>query len=610
MRLITLIGAVTAAALGHTDLDTTIATGLRDTRALDGDWSYIIDPYDHGRIDYRSRVRTDGFWMDATPSSPADRVEYAFDDKHTLRVPGDWNTQQLELLHYEGVVWYRTQFDAIVRDHERTFIRFGAANKRADAWLNGAPIGSNSVGFTPFAFEVTDTLRAGANSLVVRVDNTRRPEGVPAMQTDWFNYGGLTRSVELLAVPETFIADAHVGLREGGRVADGWVRLDGPDAANALFDVTFAGVSITTNTDEHGVGRFALNADTFARWSPQSPKLHDFEVRYGNDTLRERVGLRTVATSGDQILLNDEPVFLRGICLHEEPIAPRGGRSSGLADARELLTLAKELGCNYVRLAHYTHDEATLRLADELGLMVWAEIPVYWMLDYDNPETLAEAETHLRGMIARDHNRASVIIWSIGNEMGDDVSAQRFRLKLGALAKRLDPSRLLSAALFARQERDAGRLVRMVIEDPFGEVADVLAINQYVGWYHDQPESLRGVAIERRWNKPFVFSEFGAGVKHGLRGEPEAVWTEDFGVRYYNENLDWIESLDSIAGLSPWILKDFRSPRRPLYGIQDGFNRKGLVSETGERKLVFDVLRERYERWAMSPPGRRLDRGR
>ncbi|MEO0484079.1 MAG: glycoside hydrolase family 2 TIM barrel-domain containing protein [Planctomycetota bacterium] len=594
------------AALGATPL-AEVAGPISDARAgrsLDGAWSYIIDPYDHGSIDYWSRPRNDGFWMDTTPASPAERLEYAFTDEHTLDVPGDWNTQKPELLHYEGVMWYRTAFDVQPNDQERSFIRFGAANKRSAVWLNGERLGSSAVGFTPFAFEATDALRPGANSLVVRVDNTRRPDAVPAMQTDWYNYGGITRSVQLITVPETYIADAHIELTPDQQRAAGWVKLDGPDAAGATVNVTFAGTPVTLETDDRGLASITMDAQGLPLWSPEAPTLHELEVRIEGDTLRDRVGLRTIETNGDQILLNGEPIFLRGICLHEERFGPNGGRSHGEAHARELLTLAQELGANYVRLAHYPHDSATLRVADELGLLVWAEVPVYWKLDYENPDTLNEAKAHLTEMIARDHNRASIIIWSIGNETGQDEARTRFRVALGEHVKTLDPSRLLSAALFARMEQDGDAIARMIVDDPFGAVADVLAINQYVGWYHDAPESLEGVEIIRKWDKPFMFSEFGAGVKHGLRGEPTAIWTEDFGVRYYNANLDWIETLESVAGLSPWILKDFRSPRRPLYGIQDGFNRKGLVSETGERKQIFRVLQDRYNRWAEAPPGR------
>ena len=244
-----------------------------------------------------------------------------------------------------------------------------------------------------------------------------------------------------------------------------------------------------------------------------------------------------------------------------------------------------------------------LRTADEMGLLVWSEIPVYWVLDYESPETLNLARTHLREMIARDRNRASVIIWSVGNETGDDPERTAFRKQLGEMVKQIDPSRLLSAACFMRTEREDGQIKTIHVEDPFGEVADVLAINEYVGWYHDEPESLRGVSVDLKWDKPFVISEFGAGVKQGFHATPETRWSEEYGSRLYTETLDWLAGVEQLDGLSPWILKDFRSPRRPLYGVQDWWNRKGLISGEGVKKDVFGVLRDRYAEWAESPPG-------
>lgn len=589
-------------------MDPPLIGGLpsRDSESLDGAWQILPDPYDQGRFDFLSRPRRDGFWNDRKPANETERVEYAFNEEHTLNVPGDWNTQDERFFFYENPIWYKRSFvHAPNPDRPRTFLRFGAANKVADVWLNGVKLGTHEVGFTPFEFEVTDAIKEGENTLVVRVDNTRRVDGVPAMVTDWWNYGGLTRSVHLIRTTETFVRDAHAELSPNDTIT-GWFQLDGPRNAGTPVSITVGSQRIETTTGNDGTANFEMPRGSLALWSPSSPALHEFEVASANDTMRDRIGLRTIATDGPSILLNGERVFLRGICIHEESLSTPG-RAAGEADARELLGLAKELGCNYVRLAHYTHDESMTRVADELGLMVWAEIPVYWVMQYTNDRTLWLAKTHLQEMIARDHNRASVVIWSVGNETGDDPDTTAFRVKLGEYVKELDPSRLLSAAMFARQLKSDGKLARMRVDDPFGAIADVLAINQYVGWYHDQPESMQGVELELAWNKPFLISETGAGIQAGLRGAPTAVWTEDFGLRYYEAHLGWCDELRDAAalnhaphfsGISPWILKDFLSPRRPLYGVQDWFNRKGLVDQVGRKKMVFGLVQETYRRWA------------
>ncbi|MEO1584273.1 MAG: glycoside hydrolase family 2 TIM barrel-domain containing protein [Planctomycetota bacterium] len=563
---------------------------------LNGDWPIVIDPYDNGTFDYLSRPHTrNGFWTSAGPQGPTDQQEWSFTEAETLAVPGDWNSQRDDLFFYEGTVWYRRTFDLAPEAERRYFLCIAAANKRSKVWVNGTEVGQHAVGFTPVHLEVTDQLVSGENSVTVRVNNERRFEAVPGLNTDWWNYGGITRDVRLVSVPSTFIRDADIIFE--GETITATIALDGPEAVGQRVSVSIdeLGIDAEGVTGETGTATISMVApESLRRWGPESPVLYDVSFASRADAVHDRVGFRTIETRGSEILLNGEPVFLRGICIHEEAIS-REGRAWSEADARELLTLAKELGCNYVRLAHYPHNEHMLRVADEMGLLVWAEIPVYWTLDFANPATLAEAKSHLTGMIDRDMNRASVIIWSIGNETGDEAERTVFRNKLGEHVKLLDDSRLLSAAMFAKADVTDGKPTRLRVVDPFGEMADVLAINTYVGWYWAQAEDLRSCTVERKWDKPLLISEFGAGVKHGLRGEPTDRWTEDFGVRLYTETLAWADRIEGLAGLSPWILKDFRSPRRQLTGVQDWYNRKGMVSETGERKMVFDVLRRYYE---------------
>ncbi|MEM9065972.1 MAG: glycoside hydrolase family 2 TIM barrel-domain containing protein [Planctomycetota bacterium] len=572
---------------------------------LSGDWRFMPDPFDNGSIDYLSRPMRNGFWRDEARRGPEHRIEYSFDTAETISVPGDWNSQRDDLFFYEGTLWYRKVFKFEPTEGRRTFLWFGAANRHADVWLNGEHLGSHHVGFTPFAFETTGKVRSGENSVVVRVDNRRRSEDVPGMRTDWWNYGGLTRAVALLETPETFARSWEVRLDRAGENIVVSVTMDGPAASSKpiVARIPRLGLEFKLTTDAAGVARgIAPWPERGTLWSPESPELYDIEiVTEEGDLSSDRVGFRTIETRGRDILLNGEPVFLRGICIHEE--APdRPGRAWSEADARKLLGWAKELSCNYVRLAHYTHNQEMVRIADELGLMVWAEIPVYWVLDFENPVTQAYARTHLTEMIERDRNRASVIIWSVGNENEANAQQTALRRDLALHAKRLDPSRLISAACFVRVTRDEDRrLTRLSVRDPFGEFADVLAINEYIGWYGGSTDELAGVPVETAWEKPLLFSEFGAGVKQGLRGPDNEVWTEDFGVRFYRDQLGWCDELrraGMLQGLSPWILKDFRSPRRPLGGVQDWYNRKGLVSEDGVRKLVFGVVREWYQRWA------------
>ena len=167
-----------------------------DGVSLNGEWKSIIDPYETGFYDYRhdqrdrdkNPSRSETFYLDVKPEDPGERVEYDFDLSPSLNVPGDWNTQRPELFYYEGSVWYRKKFDFPGRaEDRRVFLRFGAVNYRADVYLNGKKLCMHVGGFTPFTFEVTENLKKGANSLVVKVDNKRSSEGVPTLNTDWWN---------------------------------------------------------------------------------------------------------------------------------------------------------------------------------------------------------------------------------------------------------------------------------------------------------------------------------------------------------------------------------------------------------------------------------------
>jgi beta-glucuronidase len=351
---------------------------LYDGVSLNGKWKSIIDPYETGFYDYRREQRdrnpnpsrSETFFLDVKPADPSERVEYDFDTSPSLKVPGDWNTQRPELLYYEGSVWYRRKFDfAGLNDDQQAFVRFGAVNYRADVYLNGKKLGTHIGGFTPFTFEVTQLLKKGANSLVIKVDNKRSRNGVPTLNTDWWNYGGITREVKLVTVPKKFIADHRLALEsEQTREISGWVQLNGAGEGESVqLSIPELNEELSAKTDASGRAAFRFTPAKLQLWSPETPKLYEVRIAHGGDTVAERIGFRTVRTQGKQILLNGQPIFLRGICIHEEFPLKGGGRVTTADQAKQLLLWAKELNCNFVRLAHYPHNEAMTRLADELA---------------------------------------------------------------------------------------------------------------------------------------------------------------------------------------------------------------------------------------------------
>ena len=588
LSIFLLLAATAHARQAPSPLITNVAG--RHALSLDGRWQTIVDPYETGYYDYRYEPRADGYFKNAKPAGPADLVEYDFDTSPQMNVPGDWNSQDERLLFYEGTVWYEKTFDYQKRGGTRLFVYFGAANYVADVYLNGEKLGRHEGGFTPFDFEVTRLVRERGNFLVVKVDNKRRRDAVPTLNTDWWNYGGLTREVRVVEVPDAFIRDYFIQLKKGSRdEVSGWIKLDGAGAGKSVtIEIPEAGVRQTFRTDAEGGANVSFKAK-LSLWSPERPKLYQVKVSTDADSVTERIGFRSIETRGADILLNGVPVFLRGISIHEEsPL--RGGRAFDEADARMLLGWAKELGCNFVRLAHYPHNENMTRLADELGLMVWSEIPVYWTILWDNAETFENARRQLGENVTRDKNRASVILWSVANETPVGDARNKFLKGLIDYARSLDSTRLLTAA----NERHYEGENTQVVDDPLGEHLDVLGCNEYLGWYDGPPSKADRMTWKVTLNKPLVMSEFGGDALYGLHGDKGARWTEEYQKDLYERQLAMLRKISALRGMSPWILTDFRSPRRPLPRVQDFYNRKGLISSRGERKQAFYVLQNFY----------------
>lgn len=578
---------------------------LREGADLSGTWHYSVDPYRDGLAGFHrgppaaGHRRYDDVDVDAlTRATPTALYEYDMDRAPTATLPQGWIGHDPSLRHYQGLMWYERRFDAApLKPGQRAFLRFEAANYTAKVYLNGKAVGEHEGGFTPFSMEVTEVLRASNNQLTVGVDSTPQADGVPPPVTDWENYGGITRPMRLVITPGTFIDDAWVRLAKDGRIA-ATVTLDGAQAANREVHVRIAelGLDLAGRTDGQGVLKVSAPAPKrLARWSPETPKLYDVVIQAGEDRLSDRVGFRTIETKGSKILLNGKPIFLRGISLHEEEFGDNPARAISEAGARALLAEIKQgLHGNFVRLAHYPHSEVTTRLADEMGLLVWSEIPVYWLVDFANPRTLSLARGMLADNIRRDRNRASIILWSVANETPITDARNAFLYRLVDDVRALDDTRLVTAALLTDRKTIEGKTL-MGLNDPLADRLDVLAANTYNGWYSDDAlDALPGIAWKAT-DKPLVFSEFGADALAGF-SDPVLMrkFSEDFQKRYYEKTLAMAREVPTLRGMSPWILKDFRSPRRQHPVYQQGWNRKGLVSPTGRRKPAFFVLRDFY----------------
>jgi beta-glucuronidase len=245
-----------------------------------------------------------------------------------------------------------------------------------------------------------------------------------------------------------------------------------------------------------------------------------------------------------------------------------------------------------------------IRLADRLGLLVWSEIPVYWETAWENPSTFQNAKEQLRDLIARDHNRAAVILWSVANETPIEPTRLVFLKSLVELAKTLDATRLITAAL-NHFEHPAPNTIALT--DPLAQSLDVVGLNEYLGWYgKERPEDCDRTQWILPNEKPLIVSEFGGEAPFGNHGDTDTRWTEEYQANLYQHQLNMVKRIPSLAGISPWVLMDFHSPRRFLPGVQDYRNRKGLISDQGKRKEAFYVLQQFYR--AMREPASQADK--
>ena len=568
----------------------------RKILSLNGQWNYVADPYENGYYDYRhlpfdqNKSGTGGFFDDKQQTDKSELLEYDFDHYPTMNIPGDWNSQSEKLEYYEGNVWLRRKFSVNLKAGKKYLLYFAAVNYEAHVYLNGKKLGVHKGGFTPFQFEVSALLKNGENSVVLKVDNTRKQDEIPTVNTDWWNYGGITRDVFLAELPQNYIKDYKVQLSKGrANEISGYVQMENAGQASVAVTIPELGISKTINTDANGHATFSIATKKIKYWSPESPKLYAVTVSSSDEQLADKIGFRTIETRGTDILLNGKSIFLRGISLHDEnPLLAGRLRSEG--DMRMMLQWAKEMNCNYVRLAHYPHNEEMVRLADEMGLLVWAEVPVYWTISWENPDTYANAKQQLTDLIVRDKNRAAVIVWSIGNETPLSEPRHKFMGNLATVARGLDNTRLVAAALEVHRN---GKTI--VLNDPLGEKIDLVSFNEYAGWYWGgKPKEITAYNFDIKYQKPVVVTEFGGDALGGFHGDEDTRWTEEYQEALYKNQFVLLGKIAGLRGMTPWILADFRSPRRqhPIY--QKFWNRKGLISETGKKKMAFYALRDFY----------------
>jgi beta-glucuronidase len=458
--------------------------------------------------------------------------------------------------------------------------------------LNGVKIGTHEGGFTPFQFEITDKVKE-QNSIVIRVNNQRSKDGIPAMGFDWFNYGGITRDVNLIETAATYIEDYFIQLKKGtSSTVKGWVKINGNKASQPVhIFIPEAAINFNTTTNDAGYAAIEFDAK-LQLWNTKLPKLYNVKIVALTDSVKEQIGFRTIETKGTDILLNGKSIFLKGINIHEE-IAAEKRRAFSEKDAMHLLTAAKDLGCNFVRLTHYPQTEYMVRLADKMGILLWEEIPIWQGIAFGDPIMQPKMDFMLKEMIQRDKNRSSVIIWSISNETKPGAARDKALTQMAELARLKDDTRLIGSA-FNHINYNKNLVT---IDDTLSKVLDVVGVNVYLGWYSPWAADPKAYVWKFDFNNPLIMSEFGGEALYGHHGSADTAssWSEEYQEQLYKSNVAMFKNIPFLKGTSPWVLYDFRSARRMHSTYQKGWNRKGLLSENGEKKKAWYVMKAYYD---------------
>ena len=562
----------------QTGADFLVFTGGRRRELLNGLWQYAVDQYDtclRQRWFEEKYIDEDGFTLP---------VDFSFDQWPQIELPCNWNTVSERYLLYEGSMVFTRRFRCHREETERVILRIGAANYQCTVFLNGTYVGMHRGGSTPFCFDITDFLEED-NRILMVADSTRREDQVPEKNTDWFNYGGVYRDIELLYVPKVYMRDFQVNLVPDGTYGKLQARITLSEKVSAKAEIKIEELGIRQEvTVMEGEGTFLIDAAP-ELWSPENPKLYKVEVSCGEDCVTDRVGFREIKVEQGELLLNGKPLFLRGVSCHEDSV--ENGRALTEEEQRETLLLAKKLGCNFMRLAHYPHNEKMAMLADEMGILLWEEVPVYWAIRFESENTYKDAENQLRELMKRDFNRASVIVWSVGNENVDTDLRLSFMGRLAERAHEEGGNRLVSAACLVNGEKN-------VIEDRLEQYLDVIGVNEYCGWYTPDFERLPNLLSGSHPDKPVIITEFGADALPGHHGTRYDKGTEECQAYVYERQLEELSKIDYVKGMTPWILYDFRCPRRTSF-LQNYYNRKGLCGEDKRyKKMAFEVLRDFY----------------
>ncbi|MCR8667868.1 beta-glucuronidase [Aestuariibaculum sp. M13] len=545
----------------------------------------------------------------------------------SIAVPGSWNEQFDDMRDYLDWVWYETEtYVPSNWKDQKVFLRINDATYTANIWINGISVGYHEGCHVPFAFDISGYINWDKkNKIIIQVENQLSPERVPtgnvkggsfetlpASNYDFFPYSGLNRSVELFSVPKSFIRDITVktDYNENVGVIDVNVEKIGSYKTGNVY--VYGGEKVIESSIKfiENQGVVKVEVPNVRLWGPKDPFLYTVKVTLGDkrnpvDIYELKAGVRKVSVNEKSILLNDEPVFLKGFGRHEDfPVLGRSSSNSLIVKDFELM---KWTGANSFRTTHYPYDEENYNLADREGFLVIGETPgvgLYFLGDPESMEKRQRAmERYITEMIYRDKNHPSIIMWCVANEPND-------KAQLGQMGYTENNDKKMAYEEFEKlfkqvRSLDATRLV-MYVGVMFGPVdwfnlTDVIAINRYWGWYSSPGDIKTGAnaiskeldRLHRKFKKPCMITEFGADAQAGLHAVNPEMFTEEYQKEFIKAYLDVADEKDFVTGMHVWNLADFKTSQGLIrFG---GYNLKGVFTRDRRPKLAAWFLRNRWK---------------
>lgn len=557
----------------------------RKITSLNGEWKFCIDEHLVGEKEE---------WFKQFPNA----FRY-------INVPGCWNLE-LDLYGYFGTAWYSKEFET---NDCYLQISFGAVTGLAKVYLDGELLGEHYGGWSLFEFE--KQVKAGIHTVTVSVDaSSNAINTIPLQVVDWFHYGGITRSAEITEFQKPFVKNQKISYVLSAGLDKANMSVDF-DLVNPLgeeyetdIEILLDGKVVATKTiavsgnsnDEYDeniavshVRISDIGIEDIRLWDAGKGELYEVCIATKDDDVFERIGFRKIEVRDCQILLNNKPIFLKGVNRHEHH--PDWGFALPANLMKRDLQIIKDLNCNTVRGSHYPNSQTFLDYLDREGILFWSEIPMWGF----PKEAMGDSLTQKRSiqmhkeMIAQYYNHPSVIIWGLHNEVATD-SKEGYDLtkKLYELVRELDDSRLITYA--------SNRFDRELCL----EFCDFVSLNYYHGWYGDKisdwdafVHGLRGTMLEKGvGDKPIVMSEFGCAAIYGYSSFNHDKWTMQYQSDFVERVIELCAEEEGVCGTYVWQFADMNSQNE--INRARSFNNKGILDEYRRPKSSYYTVKALY----------------